>query len=349
MRYSRFLRQGFVLISTDNKKYLLYGVFLSLLLILAGCSGMNDSPGPETALEPFETMQCNGVLVTSQTPNTQIPGLVTSEHMLYPLHCTEQVLKEMLSTSDKPVVLFVHGRGQHPSKAVKKDNLLIQNIEQQYGVEVVLFTWPSWRGSRHFPEDEATEAGPALNSLLQALATVKKKDNPSRVYTLLTHSMGSLVLEGLIQTNLKPLPRDLFESIVISSSASALASHSTWVNKLEISPQIYVLTNKQDKVLQCLEDDVNWFSSLMYCDSFEAMQKRLGRWGADIDSNTSTGSHTLYFDFSPLLDDDHRYYINQAKKAPAVHLFYDNIFHGKPVGFTAYEEVLPDKIFRITQ
>lgn len=245
--------------------------------------------------------------VTESTVNTSSPALVTSDYKVYPPSCFKDIISKTLAKSNKPFVLFIHGRGQHPSKALK--NKLISKIEKQYDVSVLMFTWPSWSGLFSFPEQKAKSSNKEFLNLLQIVQDIKNKRNESRTFSLLTHSMGSIVLEGKIDYTINNLQNGLFNNIIISASASALKSHSQWVDKISYSKNIYIVSNMNDSILARAE---------------KKLSTRLGK------NKSHISKEARYIDLtSSKLGKVHRYYVNQKTKVPRVFDFYDDVFHGQ--------------------
>jgi len=293
--------------------------------------------------------RCNGIEITEQTPNTTIPALVTSNHRLYSQECFEPILSKILKKTGKPFVLFISGRGTHPSKEIEKKNQLLSKIEDQYDVTAVMFTWPSWCGFRCFPYDKAHESGAVLLKLLRTLEHLKKKNKQNRTYTLLSHSMGSIVLQGLVDLTIDDLSKNLFDKIVVSAAASPQNDHSIWLNKLTFGTQLFITTNKNDDVLKCLENDIGIFSlSKIYCNKFK-LTPRLGRWGTDIANIHNISKNALYFDFTKDLEGTHRYYINQMNESPEVFRFYSQVFQGNPIELTHYDEIISSRVYKLVK
>jgi len=321
---------------------------LSLFLIALSAYALNPIQ-PELKVEEFYSSEkkCKGTQVTGQTPDTTIPALVTSNHRLYSQECFESILSEILKKSSKPFVLFISGRGTHPSKEIEKENLLLLNIEKQYDVTAVMFTWPSWCGLRCFPHAKAYESGAALLKLLRTIKYLKEKDIQNRTYTLLSHSMGSLVLQGLADLNIDDLSKNLFDKIIISAAASSQNDHRIWLNKLTFGTQLFITTNKNDNVLKCLESDVGGFGPVkIFCDEFQ-LTSRLGRWGTAKATIHNTSENTFYIDFTKGLQGTHRYYINQMNKSSEIFRFYSQVFQGNPVQLINYDEIISGRVYKL--
>jgi len=147
------------------------------------------------------------------------------------------------------IIIFVHGRGKHPEKAFKKS--LLADLESNYSAKVIMFNWgPSWKGPLGYPEDAAGAAAEDFKKVLRDFSQYKKQNGieiDGIKMTLLTHSMGSIVIEKGFES--KTLLPQVFDTIVISSSASAGKTHSKWVENIDVAKNIYITVNKADPIL----------------------------------------------------------------------------------------------------
>ena len=191
----------------------------SSLLILAYGRGEEVKPKSTRSIQGDREV-CAGIAADRYTKNTSFSALMTDNGKLYFRSCFASAMKNILHDTTKPFVLFVSGRGQYPSKEIK--NRILQKMELQYDIKAAMFIWPSWCGYRCFPDKNAYQASNDLLLLLVAVAAAKRTDScKHRIYTLLSHSMGSLVLEGVHKTTMKQrIPKNLFDNIIIDSAAS---------------------------------------------------------------------------------------------------------------------------------
>ncbi len=304
-------------------------VISTTLLISAGSTKTSND-------ESLPKLNCEGQKVTKDTPNTKEPGIITADHYLYHSECYENVFSTILKESNKPFVLFVHGRGEHPSKELKKKNKLIEKIQNQYQVTSIMFTWSSWCGSTCFPELKAKEAGVELTKILRILQKIKASDEYSRPYSLLTHSMG-----GIVISEIDTLPKFL-DNLVISASAAEYENHSLWVDKIGLAKRIYIASNESDSTLKCLEGKGFKFGAPCRLGFNET--DRAGRWTVKRANNQNIGSEAIYFGFDGALGDKHRYYINQKN---TVFDFYDAVLKGKPAPVLGFDEIINNRVYKI--
>jgi hypothetical protein len=155
-----------------------------------------------------------------------------------------------LFESRKPIVLYVHGRGNEPKKSWEKG--IIVTLEKDYGVKVLMFNWNSCAFGLNRPVKEAEEGAPHLREVIERLKTYResKPDSKAIPVSLLAHSMGNIVfrkaVDGLsLTTNDGPL----FTNILMTGSDEDAEGHNIWVSKLVSSGTILITINKKDSVL----------------------------------------------------------------------------------------------------
>ena len=264
---------------------------------------------------------CNGRKLNNRAPNTTKPGLISEDHHYYGEGCFKKIIESTFATG-KPIVLFVHGRGKHPSKTIKND--LLSSIRNQYNVSILTYTWPSYTGRSGFPDEKARNSRTGLENVLKSLYRIKKTGGYNQPISLLTHSMGSIVLQGLMEKSTGSLlPKHSFESVVISASASSHKDHKKWVEKLTFFKKAYIVSNSNDKALLCLEGK----KLLCKLGLRFNLSARLGRIGGSVPEENA--SNATYIDFTKSTGKSHRYYINHAKKSPRVFNFYRAALAGK--------------------
>ena len=171
--------------------------------------------------------------------------------------------KEVLP-AEKPVVLFVHGRGNEPGKSLVGTGLLSQmyglegravhNLEETYRLPVVLFSWDSKRNpgllnldlaDRCRPLENSVEAAERLRSVVESLSSLKT-ERPRVV--LLAHSMGTWVVKNYVE-KYGPFPKGLFANVVLSSADVDNAGHDVWVQTLAATSRVYITVNEGDEIL----------------------------------------------------------------------------------------------------
>lgn len=163
------------------------------------------------------------------------------------------------AATPRPVVIYVHGRGNEPRKSftdtfVGKGELM-QKVEA-YGVGAIGFNWDSKIRPMHFcdrPVDKAAAAAPAFAQLVADLQDHKVK-HPDfwarRQLILLVHSMGSYVLVNAASAPALP-KTPVFDRIVVTSSDAPAEKHGEWLLTAAWRGSTpYVLVNPEDKILK---------------------------------------------------------------------------------------------------
>ncbi len=169
-----------------------------------------------------------------------------------------RAIESVLSGASRPdnVIVYVHGRacggGGEPGKSL--DGAMPELARDYTSAPIMLF-WPGSDDScpLGFPEARARESGPALAAVIGDLYNYRLA-NAARVagvrFTLVTHSMGSLVLEAATAVRgFETVPQSAFETVVVNSSASAASGHNAWLARVGISRLRYVTVNNGDNVL----------------------------------------------------------------------------------------------------
>lgn len=202
------------------------------------------------------------------------------------------------------LIIFIHGRGKHPIKAIKKKLLL--RLEQDYGAKLIMFHWPSWSGWFGFPEDKARSSVHEFTRLLRAIRRYRQQ-NPGVKVSLLTQSMGSIVLEEYLKHN----SLKLFDTLVLSAAASQLEGHDVWLDKIEASNGKYVLFNKYDPILGKIK--------------YRVKGKRLGK---DVTSISAKSPSSYYVNFESI-GIRHRYYLlDDLSDSEAGRKFFRRVLEG---------------------
>lgn len=268
------------------------------LFILIGCSGVKlEEPRPPRTLVTAQGTIC---------PLSELQTLLTKT--LQDIHHDDQC---------DNLILFIHGRGKHPGKALRQK--LLTDLESDYSARVIMFNWPSWEGPLSFPEQAARDSAEDFLGVLRTLKTFK--DNHADLaqntrFTLLTQSMGSLVLEESILRQQDESLGPLFDTVVMSAPASHTRDHAKWVNQLDLSEQVYILINRDDPVLGSA--------------GLRERGRRLGKGLKSRGKAVELSNHARYIDATNILL-MHRYYLHRNLRwAPALKHFFDQVLNGLP-------------------
>lgn len=265
-------------------------------------------------------------------PNRSGTSVVTAQGEILPVKkFSSQFVQSMDAIQSDPncdnFILFVHGRGRHPGKALKLK--LLEDLESDYSAKVLMFHWPSWDGPFGFPEKAARHSADQFMSILDAIQSYKES-HPDKIkgikFTLLTHSMGSLVLEESVCKKTPLTQSPLFDTLVITAPASYTKGHADWVESMNLSDHTYIVLNHLDPVLGSA--------------GVREMGRRLGKGLTSRGKPVELADNATYIDATKitLL---HRYYLHRyLKHAPALRAFFDETLNGRPASFVTQDRVV---------
>lgn len=247
-------------------------------------------------------------------------AIVTTDGQTVPTGQFHRVLNAAVAEIDQRedrdnIILFIHGRGKHPDKAHRQR--LLADMEVDYSAKVLMFHWPSWKGLFGFPEAEARAAAPAFRDALIQLQTYRLQ-HPRRLdgirFTLLTQSMGSLVLEESVIQSSPATLKNLFDTIVISAPASPTSGHRQWVDPLALSSQLFIMSHSHDPVLGSAELHTR---AACLGKSWPSQEQGFAQQAVYLDVTHAWVVHRYYL---------HRY----LKRSPNLQRFYDRVLNGLP-------------------
>lgn len=241
--------------------------------------------------------------------------LVTADGTNFLIDQVDAALAHALAgRATRHVIFYVHGRacggGGEPMKSLGE---AIPELETDYSARVVMFTWPGSSSGcpLGFPEQEARNSGAALRHTIHKLAAkLGVQPVPGLTLTLITHSLGNIVLEEALATSTAPWPPRLFGTVVLNSSATAANGHHPWLSRLGFSANVYVSVNSGDSVLTA------------------AGVGRSTRLGKSID-NVTLAPNAKYLDVSAA-NVNHAYYLHGGMKGVGMRSFYDAVMRGQP-------------------
>jgi len=227
-----------------------------------------------------EAEQCPNLLNDYSESEKSNPELVVYNNQNltpYPIQQVDEALNFYFSVKQpqQPLVLYVHGRalgdtnnGDYDREPKESKDDVIPVFSSKYKTRTVLML--HWRhkrtdGENGFPEDDAKFAGKALTCVIQELSSDKFNSNKYPGFrVIITHSMGSLVLEEALNTSTEVDLHD-FNTVAIFAAASRAGNASSWLSKIKANKQ-YVLVNTKDVVLKQVKERMG-FIPLGICDS----------------------------------------------------------------------------------
>ncbi len=157
----------------------------------------------------------------------------------------------------KPIVLFIHGRGDEPGKSLRaKKNLLglgsaVSMLEDQYGTAVLMFNWDSKGASmkdRSRPLGNMTAAAEGLHAVILELQSYYSRDPSMKPVVLLAHSMGTIVVQRYVEKYGWPAGR-IFANVLFTSADADNLEHAKWVERISAVERVYITINPRDKML----------------------------------------------------------------------------------------------------
>lgn len=241
-------------------------------------------------------------------------ALYTLDGTRWDVHGIGAALDAVASDAES-VALLVHGRacggGGEPAKSLGE---AMPEIASAYDAVPILLYWPGASDAcpLGFPEERARAAGVAL-AVVAADLQRYELEHPrfdARV-TLVTHSMGSLVLESATEVpGVEALPEHVFDAVVVSAGASAAEGHDAWLARVTFGRARYVAVNQSDLVLRAAE---------------VGRSARLGR-GVD---DVALAARAVYADFSAN-DVNHAYYLPSGQSGAGMEAFYRAVMRGMP-------------------
>lgn len=276
---------------------------------------------------PFAVM---GNLLNCNMDRAKLTAVITADKRIEPVELFEELLNDAVKSirtdaAYDNLILFVHGRGQHPCHAFDKS--LIYDLESDYSAKVIMYHWPSWQGMFVFPDTNARKAAVDFKTVISTVADYRNnnKDLVKDIkFTLLTHSMGSIVLEKFMLNKGGHLVSGAFDTVVINASASSGEKHAEWVGKIGFAEHVYITINQADPTLGKAEFYEEFRSRDM---KFRLLGKSLAsKKGVDY----SLADNAKYIDLTRL-SLRHVYYIHRyLKDKPALKFFYDRALNGLP-------------------
>lgn len=246
------------------------------------------------------------------------PDVLTPDAL--PSKMVFKTLATQCVTSGKNCVFYVHGYNK-PFQETLEQGWLIQ---ERYGVEVVLFSWPSNTGG--IPPVEYREARRnaqasfgALDALLEKYARyLQDWLNPmdearllecETTTNLIAHSLGNYLLEHYVLSQAYQAETRLFTNIVLSQADVNNSDHSKWTDQVVVGQRIYATINEHDKIL-------GWSETLN--------PPRLGKTLANLNSKK-----LQYYDFTQGKNVGNKHQLWGEVDNPAVKAFFDATLNGR--------------------
>lgn len=254
--------------------------------------------------------------------------LYTSDAAAWPIDQLPKVLSKLYA-SDKPIVLFVHGRGKEPEKSIHGATFAkgqaVHKIELGYNVKVLMFNWDSaFHGinvtDREVPLSHTKAGGVALGKTLTALHQFQTANPNVKRPALLVHSMGSIVAQRAVEDGHWPQASGLFSAVIFSQPDADDVGHASWLDHLSQQERVFVTQNKDDHVLSHSTD-----------------ARPPGAHALGLGTSQPLAHHATYVDLSNMgalndEDDDHEVFGKGAMNGQLyVCQFFTEVLTGQPV------------------
>lgn len=239
-------------------------VLAAALVLTAGAASAGghifSMPRADGSSGSMPDWQCGRVFgsLSRQERELDENAIVTATGSIYPVEDFPTVLEEALEEVERSdyydsLLIFVHGRGKHPGKLFRTN--LICGLEYAYRAKVIAFHWPSWTWVFGIagPERDARAAADDFLDIVAEVGQQKKRmsgNNNRPGLILLTHSMGSFVVEQAGLNSPDPSLAGIFDTMVINAPASLAPDHVDWIDRQIYAGKVFVTVNNNDFILK---------------------------------------------------------------------------------------------------
>lgn len=174
----------------------------------------------------------------------------------------DKALDRVYSTG-KPVVMFIHGRGNEPNKSLDKATFVeggaVRKIEDHYNATVLMFNWDSqaFLYDRSKPLSKMKESAESLAVVLTKMWKYFESHPDVKRPSLVAHSMGSIVVETYIKKYgwFPYAASALFSRVFFTSPDADNTNHWIWLNEIGRTEKVYLSINKNDDILEKSNND----------------------------------------------------------------------------------------------
>jgi len=235
---------------------------------------------------------------------------------------------EEVEASSKPCCLFLHGFNQNLEKNLNK----CKEIEE-YGVNVIAFSWPSNPGPKGIfwkikeyrnAQQNARRSTVALERFFDKFSDYYQSTGAlHNIKSLVIHSLGNYLMQSFVTSLGYSQQNSYLNNILLHQADVNSEEHEKWADKLADNCRVLATINESDDVLD--------FSDFINPD-------RLGNTLENLRSDI-----IKYFNFGriPESDDEHRLWIPPTTNNDNAQKFFDSIFKGKKVktGHLEFDQV----------
>lgn len=256
--------------------------------------------------------------------------------------------KQKLKTG-KHLLLFVHGFNNNMEDVLER----AARLEEQYGVEVLCFSWPAngggARGVLSYKSDkrDALASIGALDRVLEKMKVLLEEFNAHYVaelegkaqkkfanngeawdryfskevnkrcpftINLMLHSMGNYLFKHLLSSSTYNANHLMFDNVIMVAADANNEQHAQWVDRIQCRNRVYITINEKDSALMASRMKMG-----------EQQKVRLGHYTKKLDSKIAT-----YIDVTdqPHVGDSHAYFEGDALANKKVEAFFHTVFNG---------------------
>lgn len=274
-----------------------------------------------------------------------------SEYAAYKI--LERVNPKMVGLKNTPgrnLLFFVHGFNNDVEAVLER----AAGFEEEFGVEVLAFSWPAngggIRGTLSYYDDkrDARASVGALDrtlvkiyALLRGInerymwsiidraeekfsadleareafiTTEAEKGCPFKV-SMLAHSMGNYLYKKLLQSSAVEGNKLLFDNVILAAADTNNAEHAQWVDQIACRNRVYITINEKDKALRISR--------------FKAGAEQQARLGHYLYNLYSTQSAYIDFTRTPHVGDSHAYFEGKPLRNESVREFFKQAVNGE--------------------
>ncbi|MEM7772289.1 MAG: alpha/beta hydrolase [Cyanobacteria bacterium P01_A01_bin.37] len=152
-------------------------------------------------------------------------------------------------------VFYIHGYNQSFRKTLEAS----WDLEQTYGVNVIVFSWVANPGgfvlSEYKKARQAAKASSnAVDHSLEQLGTyltgfIEELEDLDVGISLLVHSLGNFLVEQFVRSPVFSGETRIFENVIFHQPDVDHANHTEWIDRVVYGRRIYVTLNANDGVL----------------------------------------------------------------------------------------------------
>jgi len=187
---------------------------------------------------------------------------VSAARFVYsPIEQADAVLKRLNAINSDKLIVFVHGRGQHPEKGEE----MAAELASEHKAGVLMFNWDSWicksyceetikDFSSKYPLGNAIAAAPELVKLMQSLHGLKENNSKIKI-SMLVHSMGNIVFKEMMEDYAFRIPRDdvFIDNLILNSADVDGINHQYWLDNILFVEDLFVTMTSDDFALGAVE------------------------------------------------------------------------------------------------